>query len=221
MYRLFLASLLFAVTSVSALSAAQLSDSAPGYGKLGYPLPEIGSYALPSLGRAADGEILDSSGVRRSLHEIFSDRYVLLAFIYSTCSDVNGCPLSSHVFYKVKSAMKRDAELADRLKMVSLSFDPENDTPEVMRLYSNNFRYAGKAGEWQFITTASQQQLRPILQSYNQVVQQEVDDKGNPVVGYSHVLRVFLIDPEKRIRNIYSVDFLPHALIIHDLTTLL
>ncbi|MEW8469700.1 MAG: cytochrome c peroxidase [Candidatus Thiodiazotropha sp.] len=221
MYRLFLASLLFAVISVSALSAAQLSDSAPGYGKLGYPLPEIGSYALPSLGRAADGEILDSSGVRRSLHEIFSDRYVLLAFIYSTCSDVNGCPLSSHVFYKVKSAMKRDAELADRLKMVSLSFDPENDTPEVMRLYSNNFRYAGKAGEWQFITTASQQQLRPILQSYNQVVQQEVDDKGNPVVGYSHVLRVFLIDPEKRIRNIYSVDFLHHELIINDLKTLL
>lgn len=203
------------------VTAAQLPDTAPGYGKLGYPLPEIGSYALPSLGRAANGEIIDSRGQRQSLHDIFSDRYVLLAFIYSTCSDVNGCPLSSHVFYKIKSAMKRDAELADRLKMVSLSFDPENDTPEVMRLYSNNFRYAGKAGEWQFITTASQQQLQPILRAYNQVIQREVDSKGNPVVGFSHVLRVFLIDPDKAIRNIYSVDFLHHELIINDLKTLL
>ncbi|MEW8563977.1 MAG: SCO family protein, partial [Candidatus Thiodiazotropha sp.] len=143
MYRLLLTSLLLAVTPFSMVTAAQLPDTAPGYGKLGYPLPEIGSYALPSLGRAANGEIIDSRGQRQSLHDIFSDRYVLLAFIYSTCSDVNGCPLSSHVFYKIKSAMKRDAELADRLKMVSLSFDPENDTPEVMRLYSNNFRYAG------------------------------------------------------------------------------
>ncbi|MEW8561614.1 MAG: cytochrome c peroxidase, partial [Candidatus Thiodiazotropha sp.] len=97
----------------------------------------------------------------------------------------------------------------------------ENDTPEVMRLYSNNFRYAGKAGEWQFITTASQQQLQPILRAYNQVIQREVDSKGNPVVGFSHVLRVFLIDPDKAIRNIYSVDFLHHELIINDLKTLL
>ncbi|MEW8584160.1 MAG: cytochrome c peroxidase, partial [Candidatus Thiodiazotropha sp.] len=221
MYRLLLTSLLLAVTPFSMVTAAQLPDTAPGYGKLGYPLPEIGSYALPSLGRAANGEIIDSRGQRQSLHDIFSDRYVLLAFIYSTCSDVNGCPLSSHVFYKIKSAMKRDAELADRLKMVSLSFDPENDTPEVMRLYSNNFRYAGKAGEWQFITTASQQQLQPILRAYNQVIQREVDSKGNPVVGFSHVLRVFLIDPDKAIRNIYSVDFLHHELIINDLKTLL
>ncbi|MES9994123.1 MAG: cytochrome c peroxidase [Candidatus Thiodiazotropha sp.] len=221
MYRLFLASLLLAVTSSQALSTGQLSDSAPGYGKLGYPLPEIGSYALPPLGKAANGEVIDSGGNRRALHDIFSDSYVLLAFIYSTCSDVNGCPLSSHVFYKIKSAMKRDAELAERLKMVSLSFDPANDTPEVMQLYSNNFRYAGKAGEWQFITTASQQQLQPILQSYNQVIQREIDSQGNPQVGYSHVLRVFLIDPEKRIRNIYSVDFLHHELIINDLKTLL
>ncbi|MES9923788.1 MAG: cytochrome c peroxidase [Candidatus Thiodiazotropha endolucinida] len=221
MHNVLLRSIWLAAILISPASADLLSDSAPGYGELGYTLPAIGSYSLPALGEAGNGTVLNGDGKQQSLHDLFSDRYVLLAFIYSTCSDVNGCPLSSHVFYKIKSAMKRDAELADRLKLISLSFDPEVDTPEVMKLYANNFRYAGSAGEWQFITTASHQALQPILQSYNQVIQREVDSSGKASVGYSHVLRVFLIDPQKRIRNIYSVDFLHHDLIINDVKTLL
>ncbi len=202
-------------------SAGQPLPLASGYGDLGYPLPEIGSYRLPPLGRAADGGVLDTEGRPQRLYDLFGDRYVLLAFIYSTCSDVNGCPLTSHVFYKIKSEMKRDAELAGRLKLVSLSFDPETDTPQVMRLYGNNFRYAGSAGEWQFITTASEQSLNPILAAYNQDVQRKVTTDGRYSAGYAHVLRVFLIDPEKSIRNIYSVAFLHHDLILNDVRTLL
>jgi cytochrome c peroxidase len=208
----------------STLIAAPLTESnssAPGYGQLGYPLPRIGSYELPPLGGAANGRVLDSHGTTRDLYDLFDGRYVLLAFIYSTCSDVNGCPLSAHVFYQIKSAMEKDAQLAERLKLISLSFDPDADTPAVMKLYADNFRYAGSAGEWRFITTASHEQLNPILKSYNQVIQREVDSQGKASVGYNHVLRVFLIDPEKRIRNIYSVDFLHQDLIINDVKTLL
>jgi len=194
---------------------------APGYGALGYEPPGAGSYALPPLGHAADGEVLDSDGKPRRLYELFGDSYVLLAFIYSTCSDVNGCPLTSHVFYQIKAAMKRDAEIARHLKLISLSFDPETDTPEVMQLYSNNFRYAGSEGEWRFVTTASEQQLVPILDSYNQDIQREYTAEGRYSGAYSHLLRVFLIDPQKKIRNIYSVAFLHQDLILNDFKTLL
>ncbi|MCU7851429.1 MAG: SCO family protein [Candidatus Thiodiazotropha sp. (ex Monitilora ramsayi)] len=216
---LFLSTVLVPV--VSADTPSLIVDSAPGYGELGYELPDIGSYNLPSLGQATDGMVLDTQGRKQHLFNLFGSDYVLLAFIYSTCSDVNGCPLTSHVFYKIKSAMKQDQALAGNLKLISLSFDPEIDTPEVMTLYSNNFRYAGNAGDWRFVTTASQTDLNPILAAYNQDVQREVDSEGNPLVGYSHVLRVFLIDPKKQIRNIYSVDFLHHDLIINDVKTLL
>ncbi|ODB92983.1 photosynthetic protein synthase I [Candidatus Thiodiazotropha endoloripes] len=209
------------VTTVDANSINPSVISAPGYGELAYKLPEIGSYQLPPLGEASNGEVLIAEGEQRTLYELFNGKYVLLAFIYSTCSDVNGCPLTSHVFYKIKSAMQRDQVLASRLKLISLSFDPEVDTPSVMGLYGNNFRYAGSAGEWQFVTTASQQSLDPILKSYNQVILRETDSSGRTHVGYSHVLRVFLIDPEKNIRNIYSVDFLHQDLIINDLKTIL
>ncbi len=194
---------------------------APGYGDLGYEPPAIGSYALPPLGTAADGEVLDSDGTPRRLHQLFGDSYVLLAFIYSTCSDVNGCPLTSHVFYQIKSAMKRDPEVAKHLKLISLSFDPEVDTPEVMQLYGNNFRYAGNEGEWRFVTTASERQLEPILDAYNQDIQRVYTAEGRYSGDYSHLLRVFLIDPARKIRNIYSVAFLHQDLILNDFKTLL
>ncbi len=209
------------VSQLQADAKVQVEARAPGYGTLGYQLPAVGSYQLPSLGDAADGEVLDSEGNSVRLHDLFGDKYVLLAFIYSSCSDLNGCPLSAHVFYQIKSMMKRDPVLAKDLKLVSLSFDPAVDTPAMMKLYGNNFKYAGNAGEWQFVTTASEQSLKPILQAYGQEIQSETADDGRSVVTYSHLLRVFLIDPQKQIRNIYSVEYLHQDLILNDVRTLM
>ncbi len=214
--------LLTALLAVSPVQAADIvSLTAPGYGNLGYTLPPVGSYKLPPLGQAADGEVLDAKGNTRRLYELFGDRYALLAFVYSRCSDQNGCPLATHVFYQIKAAMEHDPALAGMLGLLSLSFDPQNDTPEVMALYGNNFRYAGKAGTWGFLTTASQTELRPILAAYHQNVLPDPSTGDGQTPGFSHVLRVFLIDPEKRIRNIYSVDFLHPDLIINDVKTLM
>lgn len=211
--------LLFCCSALA--GAATTITPALGYGKLGYPLPAAGSYPLPPLGQAADGQVLDAAGKSRSLHQLFEGHYVLLGFIYSSCSDLNGCPLTAHAFYQIKSAMQDDPALAEKLKLISLSFDPQADTPQAMALYANNFKYAGNAGEWQFLTTASQQTLQPILQAYNQQVQREINPDGSSTVSFAHILRVFLIDPQRRIRNIYSVDFLHHQLVLNDIRTLI
>jgi len=194
---------------------------APGYGKLGYELAAPGSYTLPPMGQAADGKVLDSSGNHIRLHDLYKNKFTLLSFVYSTCSDVNGCPLTTYVFYKIKAAMESDPALANNLRLISLSFDPAHDTPEVLRLYADNFRYAGKKGDWQFLTTKSEAQLSPILDSYNQDIQRQLNKQGDESGDFSHILRVFLIDPSKRIRNIYSVAFLHADLILNDVRSLL
>ncbi len=216
----------FSVLSISPASAQSSAQSAaptlaPGYGDLGYNPPIPGSYALPVLGLAADGLVLDANAEPQQLYDLYDDNYVLLAFIYSSCNDINGCPLSAHVFYQIKAAMKRDPEIAQQLKLISLSFDPVVDTPEMMKLYGNNFRYAGNVGEWQFATTASTQALAPILKAYNQDVQREFTADGDYAGTIAHLLRVFLIDPENKIRNIYSAEFLHQDLILNDFKTLL
>jgi len=193
---------------------------APGYSQLAYDLPIVGDYKLPPFGKAADGVVLKGNGEEESLHKIFDGKYVLLSFIYSRCDDVNGCPLSSFVFNQIKTEMNEQPELADNLKLVSLSFDPEYDTAEVLQLYANNFKYAGNQGEWEFVSTKSVQKLEPILKSYGQDIQREVSLKGG-TERYAHILRVFLIDPERRIRNMYSVAFLHKDLLINDVKTIM
>lgn len=194
---------------------------AAGYGELAYVLPAVGSYSLPPLGMAGNGRVLDESGAAQDLHSLFAGKYVLLSFMYSSCQDVNGCPLSAHVFYKIKAALQQDAGLAEKLRLISLSFDPEHDTPEVMRLYAENFRYAGAQGDWRFLTTAAQTELRPLLAAYGQEIQREITVNGGQADTYAHLLRVFLIDPQRRIRNIYSVGFLHPDVLLNDVRTLL
>jgi cytochrome c peroxidase len=193
---------------------------APGYSQLAYHLPAVGSYQLPPMGMAADGKVLNSSGREQDLYQIFDGKYVLLSFIYSRCDDVNGCPLSSFVLNKIKAQMNKDPELANNLKLVSLSFDPEYDTAEILELMANNFKYSGSRGEWQFISTSSVKQLEPILNAYGQDIQREVS-LSNSSSRFSHILRVFLIDPNLQIRNIYSVAFLHKDLLINDVKTLM
>ena len=81
---------------------------APGYGPLGFEPPVPGAYALPVVQPAADGDILLSSGEPARLHDLLGDKLVLLSFIYSNCSDVNGCPLATAVLQGVKQAMAKD-----------------------------------------------------------------------------------------------------------------
>lgn len=193
---------------------------APGYGQLPFPLPEPGTYELPVLGLAGDGTVLNADGESTQLHQLLEGKHTVLTFMYSTCSDINGCPLSAYVFYKLKSLMSKDENLANKLQLISLSFDPERDTPAVMKLYSNNFSYQKKQGDWHFLTTSSQKHLQPLLQSYNQDLQRFYSMEDNSRSDYAHILRVFLIDPNKQIRNIYSVGYLHPQVIVNDLQTL-
>jgi cytochrome c peroxidase len=192
---------------------------APGYGPLGFEFPQPGSYALPALFEAADGAVLDSDGRATRLHEVFGDRVVLLSFVYASCNDVNGCPLATSVLQRVKSRFREEPDLAERVRLVSLSFDPVRDTPEVMRGYGKNF--VGDSVEWRFLTTRSQRELEPILAAYDQSVWSDRDVAGNEVGTLSHILRVFLIDAQRRVRNIYTVSFLHPDTLVGDVKTLL
>ncbi|MGZ8241130.1 MAG: cytochrome c peroxidase [Methylobacter sp.] len=198
---------------------AQQQLLAPGYGNLQFTAPESGTYKLPVLGKAADGKVIDTEGNVISLHNLMGDKVVLLSFIYSTCNDVNGCPLATAVFHKIKSRLKKEPELAAKLRLLTLSFNPEHDTPETMKHYGSGFKEQDV--EWRFLTTRSEQELQPILEHYQQHIQKVVDAQGRNTGTFSHVLRVYLIDYSKQLRNIYSVSFLHPDTLINDIKTLL
>jgi cytochrome oxidase Cu insertion factor (SCO1/SenC/PrrC family) len=199
--------------------AAKPQVLAPGYSALEFPAPEPGSYALPPLGPAADGLLLDSSGKAVRLHELFADKTVVLSFIYTSCPDVNGCPLATFVLAQVQKRLAADEAMQDNVRLVSISFDPANDTPGVMAEYGRAFRRG--TVDWRFLTAESEDRLDPILDDYDQFVIRDRGPDGKALATMSHVLRVYLIDADKRVRNIYSPSYLHPDLLYADIRSVL
>lgn len=203
-----------------AISFAQRTEYniAPGYNQLNFEAPKPGSYTLEKYNLAPDGNIVDANGESKNLHDLFDNKVVLLNFMYSTCTDVNGCPLATAVFHKVRNLLNKDPKLGKQVSLISMSFDPENDSPEVMKLYG----YGTDSGvvDWNFLTTTSPNDLDPILDGYGQRILKEYDEEGNYIGSISHILRVFLIDKNKTVRNIYSVSYLHSDVLINDIKTL-
>ena len=194
---------------------------AAGWGVMQFEPPVPGSYQLPPFGLAADGDVLTSDNQIKKLSDFYGDKYVILSFIYTQCSDLNGCPLVTAVFYKIKQRLEKEyPEIAKQLRLVSLSFDPIHDTPEVMKFYGQGSKDMG-GPEWEFLTTASVNDLMPIIEGFGQYVNKEYDDQGNPTNRYAHILRVFLIDKNGQKRAQYSAGFLHEKSLISDVKTLL
>lgn len=178
-----------------------------------------GQYSLPAIGPAGDGVVLTGHNQAKRLHNFMGDKPVLLSFIYAACSDSEGCPLATQVLHKISRRLQQQPELADKLRLVTLSFNPIHDTPDMMRHYGESFNSG--AFDWQFLTTRDEQALQPLLEAYPQNVQKVYDAAGQFTGTFSHLLRVYLIDRNKTVRNIYSVDFLQADTIIDDVKTLL
>ncbi|MEO0369042.1 MAG: SCO family protein [Pseudomonadota bacterium] len=215
--------LLISVSSAKAMMGDEPTGEvflAPGWGKLSFEAPAAGTYDLPAMGEAADGEVLSAEGETLSLNQLMDDKISVLSFIYRTCDDVNGCPLSTMVLYTIGKEFAKQPELKDRLRLLTLSFDPQYDTPEIMGEYGDSI--VGDAEmDWHFLTTESEQLVQPILDDYQQSVvkDKELSDDGR--TKFSHILRVYLIDQQKQIRNIYSLSFLHPDILINDVKTLI
>ena len=192
---------------------------APGYGPLDFVPPQAGKYALPPMGYAADGPVLNTKGEAGQLQDYLGGKITVLSFIYTTCNDVNGCPLATFVLKGVQDKVLADPSLKNQVRLVSFSFDPQHDTPEVLNDYRDNFAAANF--DWQFLTTRDAASLDPTLEAYGQWVVRDFDAEGNYLGTMSHILRVFLIDKKQRIRNIYSTSFLHADTVANDIRTLL
>ena len=82
-------------------------------------------------------------------------------------------------------------------------------------------RATGPGAQWDFLTTASRPALDPILEGLGQDLSVAADSKAVPgTEAFSHTLKVFLIDPEGRVREIYSSAWLHPRVIVNDMKTL-
>ena len=204
----------------AAITRLTIASDLPHDSDYDYDPPAPGSYVLPVVKRAGDGALLDTNNKAVNLRDLTHGRVTVLSFIYTRCAAPKACPYATGVLGQLHDMTAKDETLAKNMRLVSVSFDPEYDTPQHLATYSENVREEKSGCEWRFVTAKSRAELEPILNAYDQAV----DKRSNPADPQGplyHTLRVFLIDREGRIRNIYSSSTLDPRLVLADVKTLL
>jgi len=203
-----------AVILIAAPAAAHHVELLP---KLEFVPPAPGTYVLHHIKPAPDGTVLGVDGRAAPLSRYTRGSITLLGFIYTTCSDPDGCPLAYRVFDALKETFTARAELHGKVRFVTLSFDPARDTPQVMKHYAGSRAVEKENGlRWYFLTTRSSRELMPLVEGFGQDVRVMRNRRE-----LSHVLKVFLIDRGGDVREIYSSQFLHPEVVLNDIQTLL
>lgn len=97
---------------------------------------------LPVVGQAADFTLTSQDGSVVSLRD-FRGKVLAVAFIFASCADV--CPMLTDNMVRVRE--KLGAAFGPEIAFISITVDPERDTPEVLKQYAESF----DAG-WSFLT---------------------------------------------------------------------
>ena len=202
--------------------AHQTADSHPeSVPPAQFVLPRAGSYALPPIQQAPDGQVLDTSGYFRTLAEYTTGRITLLGLVYTRCADPEGCPRATWAFSAVRGLLRTEAGLQQRVRLVTLSFDPVHDQFDAIAAYAERMRGKRAGADWHFITTPSKRALAPILDGLGQDLRVAIDSQAVPgTEEFTHSLKVFLIDPDGRVREIYSTGYLVPQMIVNDMKTI-
>jgi len=198
----------------AAVLALGASDEHAGHaGAPRFEAPAAGSYELPPITRVAEHELLDETGKLAPVLAWKPGEASLVSFVYLSCPD--SCPTATATFAALDRLLAERPALARRVQLVTVSFDPARDTPERMAALQ---RALAPRGRWRFVTAASREAIQPVLDDFGQ---DAAPLSGDAAERIAHVLKVFLVDGEGRVRNVYSTGFLDVRLLLADLETVL
>ncbi len=142
-----IASLLLIITMFSALPVGTVFAESKKYKRT------VEKYTLP------DVSLVNQDGKKVRLQTLIQgDTPVVVSFIYGTCTTI--CPVLSAGFVNLQNRL---AATGQTVRLVSITIDPENDTPKVMKEYLK--RYRAKPG-WDFVT-GSRSDIDAVMRGFN------------------------------------------------------
>jgi cytochrome oxidase Cu insertion factor (SCO1/SenC/PrrC family) len=137
-------------------------------------------------------ELVDSAG-RKVTHETLKGRPAIVAFVFTRCT--GPCP-------QVTGSMKKlyDRTMNDAIRLVTISVDPEYDTPEVLAEYAKNI---GADGERWLFLTGTQDAVRKVAE---ESFLSPMERDASAPVGESVTHRTYLAVADKHgaVRGFYA-----------------
>jgi protein SCO1/2 len=144
---------------------------------------------LPVVGPAPQFALTAETGKRVALTDL-RGKVLAVTFIYATCTDT--CPLLTAKMADVQRRLGRD--FGPRVQFVSITVDPEVDTPEVLRAYAK--AHGANLEGWSFLT-GTPSEIAEVLRRYG--VYARKNERG----GVDHLFLTSLIDRSGMLRVQY------------------
>lgn len=176
------------LVAVTRMGVAPLPETPPG-ALVPVELLEAGSLV-------PDVALIDQDDRRRALAE-WRGSLVVVTFIYTRCPLPNFCPLMDQNFATLQRTMAEDPALRGQVKLISVTFDPDFDTPAVLRAHAA--RRKADPAVWTFLT-GDRVTLERLAGRF--AVSLIRTPPGAPEI--THNLRTGLIGRDGRVIRIYS-----------------
>lgn len=145
----------------------------------------------------------------------YRGKTLLLTFIYTRCPLPEYCALMSNNFAKIDRSLREDAELYAGTHLLSVSIDPEFDTPQVLRSYGAAYteQYEKETfSHWEF-ASGTPEQVKAMAQFFGLQYFPEKDE-------IIHGLRTVIIDPEGKVAKTYNGNEWKPDEVVNDLRTI-
>jgi protein SCO1/2 len=143
-----------------------------------------------------DNPLKDLHGATRRLTD-WRNQTLAVTFIYTRCPMPEFCPLMDRQFAAVQRSIRTDPSLSKHVRLVSITFDPEHDTPSVLAAHAKTV--GADPAIWTFLTGAPAD-VRAVATAFGVSV---APDKEAPQV-LTHNLRTAVIDGGGRVVKIYN-----------------
>ncbi|HEV2801395.1 MAG TPA: SCO family protein [Pyrinomonadaceae bacterium] len=169
--------------------------------------PEIG--ATPP-----DATLVNQDGKQIRLEQ-YRGRALVLTFIYTRCPLPDYCTLMSNNFAEIKRELDKSPDLGERTHLLSITLDPEYDTPKVLRSYgaAHTENYGGETfARWEFVT-GKPEEIRRVANFFGLSYRQEGEE-------INHSLRTAVISPDGKLYKLYRGNEWKPAEVIKDLREL-
>ena len=156
-------------------------------------------YHVPAAGdKVPDFAMRNQDG--RMIHlDQYRGKEVLITFIYTRCPLPNFCPLVTHNFAAIEKQLAADPKLYGNTHLLSVSFDPDQDTPERLRAYGAQYIGSDKRdafAHWDFAVPQ-----KPVVAEMAKYF--DVGITGSADGTINHTLSTTLIGRDGKVVNFY------------------
>jgi protein SCO1/2 len=168
------------------------------------------SRAVEPLG---EGDLLPDYHFTNELGRAVSlDQYrggvLVFTFFFTSCPFPNYCPRLTANFADAAAQLRQMPGAPARWHLLSISFDPTNDTPQRLQAYAENAHY--DPAHWSFLT-GDPVRISELADQFGEVFWVE---NG----GISHNLRTVVVDARGRVRKIYEGNKWTAADLVREMT---